>query len=73
MYTLDDLSDALKRDILCIQIAKFTESFTEPDVYALLLGPTGVEEDQYKRVGIARIPEDNGIADGWDVSTVTIV
>ena len=29
--------------------------------------------DEYKRVGIAEIPEDDGMANGWDTRVIDVV
>jgi Heterokaryon incompatibility protein (HET) len=41
--------------------------------YALILEPTGSASDEYRRIGVAQIPEDEGMADGWETRTITIV
>ncbi|KAE9374043.1 HET-domain-containing protein [Stipitochalara longipes BDJ] len=40
--------------------------------FALILQPTEKHEE-YQRIGIAEIPTDDGMADGWDTKIITIV
>lgn len=72
-------SELVRQNVICMQIAKFEhrepwfdrEGFAT--VYALILEPTGRRADEYKRVGIAEIPEDDGMADGWDTRVIDVV
>jgi hypothetical protein len=67
---------------LCSQIARFSHQSSEPSksghkifgstAFALILQPTQRHEE-YKRIGIAEIPTEDGMADGWDTKIVTIV
>jgi Heterokaryon incompatibility protein (HET) len=41
--------------------------------HALVLEPTGRVDNEYRRVGTAQIPEDDGMADGWERKTVTVI
>lgn len=41
-------------------------------IYALLLEPTGVTRT-YRRIGVAQIPEDDSMAEGWKSSELTII
>jgi hypothetical protein len=44
---------------------------TEPGViYVLILKPTSVEDSEFVRIGVAEIPCDDGMADGWPQRTV---
>ncbi|KAF4630552.1 hypothetical protein G7Y89_g7584 [Cudoniella acicularis] len=76
----------VRRSVVCLQIARFGHSshrfehhpreFVEEHVntvFALLLEPTGKGESEYVRIGIAEIPQEEGMADGWDTMTVTVV
>lgn len=75
-------SGLIRRKAIILQIAKFGHSRgwhlikTDEEIatiYALILEPTGRGVDEYNRVGIAEIPEENGMAEGWDRRVVTIV
>jgi len=77
-------SELVHRGVICIQVAKFGHLGPDPKfwhlvndevttVYALMLEPTGRAVNEYKRIGIAEIPEDDGMADDWEVKVVTIV
>ncbi|KAH6701271.1 heterokaryon incompatibility protein-domain-containing protein [Leptodontidium sp. MPI-SDFR-AT-0119] len=41
--------------------------------FALILQPSGERSEEYRRIGIAEVPTDDGMADGWDIKVVTIV
>ena len=41
--------------------------------WALMLEPVDGKEERYRRIGVAQIPTDNTMADGWDTGTFTIV
>jgi hypothetical protein len=73
---LDDPSVALQNDLLCVHIAVFCLLCPWPDedaaIYALLLEETGVE-NEYKRVGLARVPKVVNSVRDWTTRTVTIV
>ena len=54
----------------------YTEEFGREKlatVFSLMLEPTGRAEDEYKRIGIAEIHEDDIKAGEWDERVVTIV
>jgi hypothetical protein len=80
-YETKTHSGLIQRKVICLQIAKFGHRrlyFIETDekiatVFGLILEPTGRGVDEYKRIGIAEIPEENGMAEGWDRRVVTIV
>lgn len=38
-----------------------------------MLEPTGRQLNEYRRIGIAEIPEDDNMAEGWSIKTVTVV
>lgn len=42
-------------------------------IFALILEPTGREEDDYKRIRVAEIPEENKLAQGWYRRTVIVI
>lgn len=42
-------------------------------LFGLLLEATGVEESQYRRIGIAEIPEEEGFAERWEEMDVSLV
>ncbi|CZR65411.1 uncharacterized protein PAC_15311 [Phialocephala subalpina] len=71
--------EMMRRNVICLQIAKFGHYESEhyaPDtttIYALILEPTGGTIDEYKRIGIAEIPEEDGMAEDWDTKIITIV
>jgi Heterokaryon incompatibility protein (HET) len=68
--------DFRQRRAIYLQMGRFEdeESFGEAAVrYTLILEPTGSASDEYRRIGIAQIPEDEGMADGWKTRTITIV
>jgi hypothetical protein len=44
----------------------------EGTIYALVLEPTG-QENTYRRIGVAQMPEDDGMADNWDVSELILI
>ncbi|CZR60249.1 uncharacterized protein PAC_10145 [Phialocephala subalpina] len=69
-----------QRDVICMQIGKFGQYKSRgarqklgETIYALLLESAGQESGEYIRIGIAEIPEEDGMADGWDLKTVTVV
>jgi len=81
-YEAETHSGLIQRKVICLQIAKFghhsqwsTIKTGEEiaTVFALILEPTGRGVDEYKRIGLAEIPEENGMAEGWDRRVVTIV
>jgi hypothetical protein len=41
-------------------------------IYALILEPTGLPRT-YRRIGVAQIPEDDGMAEGWESSELKII
>lgn len=82
MYSLDDgvtsddfLLDFIKRQVIYMQIGRFRGMIRTGNHYgryALLLEPTGRAGNEFRRLGTAQIPEDKGMADGWEIRTVTI-
>lgn len=44
----------------------------EGTISALVLEPTG-QENTYRRIGVAQMPEDDGMADNWDVSELILI
>ena len=44
----------------------------EGTIYALILEPT-CYRNTYRRIGVAQIPEDDGMAEGWDIGELTII
>ncbi|KAF4622768.1 hypothetical protein G7Y89_g14259 [Cudoniella acicularis] len=62
------------KSIIYLQISKWTGFWGEDGVlFALILEPTGLL-DEYRRIGVAQIPEDNGIAEvGWKRQRLYIV
>ena len=81
-YEIDTHSELIQRKAICLQIAKFGHNRkwhmikTDKEiatVFALILEPTGRGLDEYKRIGIAEIPEENGLAEGWNRRLLTIV
>jgi hypothetical protein len=65
----------IARKAVCLQIGKWQHYFQcdWTTIYALILEPTGRSSGEYRRIGIADIPEMDGMADGWDLSTVTVI
>jgi Heterokaryon incompatibility protein (HET) len=62
--------------VIYMQIGRFEEeaSYGEAGVrFALILEPTGSASNEYRRIGIAQIPEDEAMADGWGTKTITVV
>jgi hypothetical protein len=69
-------------EAIVFQIARFSHQSSEPSksghkifgstAFALILQPTQRHEE-YKRIGIAEIPTEDDMADGWDTKIVTIV
>jgi hypothetical protein len=67
-YTLEQLGISSKAFYL--QIAKWSVG---PAIYALMLEPRD-ESGEYRRIGVAQIPEVNGLAQrDWEMRTVTII
>jgi len=65
-----------RRRVIYLQIGRFQdeECYGEVGVrLALILEPTGLASNEYRRIGIAQIPEDEGMTDGWETRTTTIV
>ncbi len=62
------VGDLIRRRIIYMQIGRFgQEDARWGDMrgrYALLLEPTGRVNNEYRRIGTAQIPEDEGMADG---------
>lgn len=69
--------DMLQRQVICMQIGRFGHYDVyrkfSVTVYALMLDPTGQEPEEYRRIGIAEIPEEDRMAEGWELKTVKIV
>jgi hypothetical protein len=85
--TLDDrpvyddlcLEEMEAQKVICIQIAKFghwtglSGKRQGTTTFGLLLQPTGKGDSEYSRIGIAEIPDENGLAESWDWKIVTII
>ncbi|KAH6677337.1 heterokaryon incompatibility protein-domain-containing protein [Halenospora varia] len=64
----------VKKHVICMQIAKFYDKTAlskerkkgRSILFGLLLEATGVEDSQYRRIGIAEIPEEEGFAERWE-------
>jgi hypothetical protein len=59
-----------------IQISKWSNNYggKAEVLFALLLEPTGPDSSEYRRKGIARIPEEYGISTlRWYTRTITII
>jgi hypothetical protein len=80
----DDIGDdchleIVGKGVICLQIAKFSHhnyngmEEGHATVFGLMLEPTGYQPEHYRRIGIVEIPEENGMAEGWDTKVVTIV
>lgn len=70
--------DVLAGDAIYLQINRFGNYDLKRradvrGIHALVLQPTGGNEDEWRRIGIAQIPEDEGMADDWPVRVVRIV
>ncbi|KAE8444076.1 hypothetical protein EG329_000858 [Mollisiaceae sp. DMI_Dod_QoI] len=71
--------EMVTENIICMQIAKFGHwngvggKLQGTTTFALILLPTNTKDEEYIRIGIAEIPDENGMADGWETRTVTIV
>jgi hypothetical protein len=63
-----------EKGIMYLQISKWTGCWGEDGIlFALILEPTG-SINEYRRIGIAQIPEDNGIAEiGWKRQRLHII
>jgi hypothetical protein len=67
------------KDVICLQIAKFSHDHYSgmevghATVFGLMLEPTGNQPECYRRIGIVEIPEEDGMAIGWDTKIATIV
>ncbi len=42
-------------------------------IYGLVLEPTGIISDEYGRIGVAEMVEEDELANGWDSMILTIV
>lgn len=87
--TVDDCHlKMIERGAICVQIASFLdEDFNSMSeirnpgdkvekkvtVYGLILEPTGISDDEFKRIGVVEIAAEDGLADNWDTKTFTIV
>lgn len=81
-YETETHADLVRRNVVCLLIAKFghyrdleaveTDGKLLATFFALMLEPTGREGHEYRRIGMAEIPED-GLVEGWDERVVTIV
>jgi len=78
--------ESCRSDTILMQIARFghqgrgrlplqfrVNKIAAATVFALILQPIGKNLDEYRRIGIAEIPVDDGMADGWERMTVSIV
>lgn len=81
-YETETRLGLIQRKVICLQIAKFghdrfwyyIKTGEElSTVFGLIFEPTGQGVDEYRRIGIAAIPEENGLAVGWDRRVITIV
>jgi hypothetical protein len=71
-------AELLPNDAIYLQINRFGNYDLKRradvrGIHALILHPTRNSEDEYRRIGIAQIPEDDGMADDWPSKTVRIV
>ena len=68
---------AILDDVSMLQMARCTSNFGEREVsvfYALLLRPVVRQENLFRRVGIAEIPDVDGLGkDGWETKVCVIV
>ena len=68
---------AILDDVSMLQMARCTSDFWEREVsifYALLLRPVVGQENLFRRVGIAEIPDVDGLGtDGWETKVCVIV
>lgn len=77
-------AEIVRRKAMCVQIASFEAHYgsskrrantdeAKINVYGLILEPTGMLKDEYKRIGTFEIAAEDGLADGWETGVVTIV
>ncbi|CAD6587465.1 MAG: hypothetical protein ASARMPREDX12_002853 [Alectoria sarmentosa] len=75
--TLHSWSSAILDEVSMLQTAKCTSNFGKREIsffYALLLRPVVGQGDLFRRVGIAEIPDVDGLGvDGWESRDCTIV
>ena len=68
---------AVLDDVSMLQLARCTSDYWEREVsifYALLLRPVPGQENHFRRVGIAEIPDIDGLGkDGWEIKVCVIV
>lgn len=64
-------------EVSMLQIAKCTSEYGEHEIsafYALLLRPANGQEDRFRRVGLAEVPDVDGLGtDGWEIKECVIV
>ena len=64
-------------EVSLLQIARLSSSIHKtawPIYYALMLRPVDSEGVQFRRVGVAEVPDVDGLADeGWELKTVVII
>ncbi|KAE8453902.1 hypothetical protein EG329_007678 [Mollisiaceae sp. DMI_Dod_QoI] len=74
----ENKDEVVPRDAIYLQINRFGDYDLKRradvrGIHALVLQPTGKGESEFRRIGMAQIPEDEGMADDWPVRTVTII
>jgi Heterokaryon incompatibility protein (HET) len=73
----DFMADMARRRVIYMQVGRSVDAGARwGDAYerfALVLEPTGRVDNEYRRIGTAQIPEDDGMADGWEKKTVTVI
>jgi hypothetical protein len=71
-----------ERDIILLQVARFNTLRTADDGYeglnymptfALILERMNDSDAKYRRIGIAKMPEEGSAEQGWEMKTVTVV
>lgn len=74
-WSEDEYCSWFESKVIYLQLTKLESSSSgiPPKLYALILQPTGNPGD-FRRRGIARIPEVDGMAEkGWEVETIAII
>ena len=75
--TLHSWNTAILDEVSMFQTARFTSNTTKPEIsvfYALLLRPAMRQEGCFRRVGIAEVPNVDGLGvDGWETKECIIV
>ena len=74
-----DAADLISKGAIYLQMMKYgCGSYGEihwgskQTIYALVLEPVDGINDEFCRVGVAQIPEDDGMAENWPSKTLTI-